>query len=229
MSTPDMNLSASEVDNTKSTTAVAINSISQDEASGETSDQVFKNQKIPDPFDVTSLRLNTMINNDAGAKKVLVNLRVGKPDKQSFFRVNPDESYSIVMAVIELKQENEIYAVLPNVAQQLPGEIKQVKMSLCVTTQGTAFLWPVPLPSSDGRENPWHRTARMAAEYAEREWVRMTANRGAGCYDIKLAMPGLPEPVWPTEDLTQLLRIAFGDGKLIDRIDHPVIKRLQGK
>ena len=183
----------------------------------------------PDPFAVSSLRLPNTINDDAGAKKVLAHLRVGKPDRQSFFRVNPDEGYRIVMATLELKEENEVYAVPPNIAQQLPSEIKQVKMSLCVTTQGTPFLWPVPLPSTDGRENPWHRTARMAADYAERDWVRMSANRGAGCYDIKLAMPGLPEPQWPTEDLTQLLRIAFGDGKLLDRIDHPVIKRLQGK
>ena len=183
----------------------------------------------PDPFNVSALRLNIKIADDAGAKKILANVRVGKPDKQSYFRINPDPEYRIMMAILELKEENETYAVIPEVAAQLPGEIKQVLMSVGVTTQAVPFLWPIPLPSADGRENPWHRTARMAAEYAEKDWVRMVANRGAGCYDIKIAAPGLPEPQWPSEDLSQLLRVAFSGGRLIDRIDHPVINRLLGR
>jgi len=183
----------------------------------------------PDPFNVSVLRLKNPITEEAGTRKILANVRVGKPDKQSYFRINPDPEYHIMMAILELKEENETYAVIPEVAAQLPGEIKQVLMSVGVTTQAVPFLWPVPLPSADGRENPWHRTARMAAEYAEKDWVRMVANRGAGCYDIKIAAPGLPEPQWPSEDLSQLLRVAFIGGKLIDRIDHPVINRLLGR
>jgi len=183
----------------------------------------------PDPFDVSALRLKGKIADDSGTRKILAHVRVGKPDKQTFFRINSDPNYRIVMAILELKEENETYAVSPDVAGQIPGEIKQVEMRLGVTTQAVPFLWPVPQPTSDGRENPWHRTARLAAEHAETDWVRMVANQGAGCYDIKIAPPGLPDPAWPTENLTQLLRIAFGGGKLIDRIDHPVIKRLLGK
>jgi lipoprotein-anchoring transpeptidase ErfK/SrfK len=186
-------------------------------------------QSVPDPFNVSALRLKAPITEEAGTHKVVAHVRVGKPDKQSFFRLNPDPEYRIMMAIIELKGENETYAVTPEVASQLPGEIKQVLMSVGVTTQGVPFLWPIPLPSADGRENPWHRTARMAAEYAEKYWVRMVANQGAGCYDIKIASPGLPEPQWPSENLSQLLRVAFSGGKLIDRIDHPVMNRLLGR
>ena len=183
----------------------------------------------PDPFDVSALRLKGNIADDSGTRKILAHVRVGKPDKQTFFRVNPDPDLRIVMAILELKEENETYAVAPEIAAQLPGEIKQVEIRLGVTTQAVPFLWPVPMPSSDGRENSWHKTARLAAEHAETDWVRMVANRGAGSYDIKIAPPGLPDPAWPTENLSQLLRIAFGGGKLIDRIDHPVIKRLLGR
>ena len=184
---------------------------------------------LPDPFNVSALRLKAPITEEAGTRKVLAHVRLGKPDKQSFFRLNPDPNYTIHMAILELKEENETYAVLPDIAVQFPGEVRQVQMQLGVTTQGVPFLWPIPLPQSDGRENPWHRSARMAAEHAEKEWVRMVANRGAGCYDIKVASVGLPEPQWPSEDLSQFLRIAFGGGKLIDRIDHPVINRLMGR
>ena len=186
-------------------------------------------QSVPDPFNVSILRLKTPITEEVGTRPVLAHVRVGKPDKQSFFRLNPDPEYRIRMAILELKEENETYAVLPDIAVQFPGEVRQVQMQLGVTTQGVPFLWPIPLPQSDGRENPWHRSARMAAEHAEKEWVRMIANRGAGCYDIKVASVGLPDPQWPSEDLSQLLRIAFGGGKLIDRIDHPVMNRLLGR
>jgi hypothetical protein len=183
----------------------------------------------PDPFNVSALRLNNIITDEVGTQKILAHVRVGKPDKQSFFQLNPDPDYRIMMAILELKDENETYAVLPDIAVQFPGEIRQVLIRLGVTTQAVPFLWPVPLPQNDGRENPWYRTARLAAEYAEKDWVRMVANRGAGCYDIKIAAPGLPEPQWPSEDLSQLLRVAFSGGKLIDRIDHPVINRLLGR
>ena len=38
----------------------------------------------------------------------------------------------------------------------------------------------------------------------------------------------IPEPVWPTESFEEIVKIAFRD-KLIDRPDHPVIKRLRGE
>jgi hypothetical protein len=37
------------------------------------------------------------------------------------------------------------------------------------------------------------------------------------------------EPVWPTATFKELLRIAFGNGRLIDSLEHPVIQRLLGK
>jgi len=34
--------------------------------------------------------------------------------------------------------------------------------------------------------------------------------------------------VWPTESLKELLKIGFRD-RLIDTVDHPVLKRLRGE
>jgi hypothetical protein len=127
-----------------------------------------------------------------------------------------------------LKDEGEVYAVSPQVALSVPGETSIVALRLCITQQGSIFMWPVPLPTAEGRENAWHHTARIAAEHAETNWVRMIANMSAGCYDVKIAPPGMPDPEWPTESLADLLPIAFGNGKLIDSLDHPVIKRLMG-
>ena len=36
------------------------------------------------------------------------------------------------------------------------------------------------------------------------------------------------EPDWPEHEFTKLLEIAFGNGRLIDRADHPVLQQLLG-
>jgi hypothetical protein len=110
----------------------------------------------------------------------------------------------------------------------MPEEFRKVDMRVCTSRSGTVFLWPVPLPAADGRDNPWNMTARAAAEVAETKWARMSSNRSAGCYDTFVAPSNLPDPVWPEETLGDLLKVAFGNGRLIDNIGHPVIRRLQG-
>ncbi|MDI9848654.1 hypothetical protein QM467_11365 [Rhodoblastus sp. 17X3] len=183
----------------------------------------------PDPFDPASLRIDPQSEAALGVEKPLVHVRVGKPDRQAFFRVRPDAEYRLEMAVLELKEEREIYAVLPNVAWALPSETRIVEMRVGITRAGTVFLWPVPLPTPDGRENAWHTTARAAAEFAETKWTRMVANMGAGCYDVTVASADISEPIWSAATFQELLRVAFGNGRLIDSLDHPVVQRLLGK
>jgi hypothetical protein len=164
---------------------------------------------------------------ELGVKKPIVHVGVHKPGRQEFFRTHPGEKSCMLMAILELKEEREIYAVMPEVAAALPGETRIVELRVCITRAGTIFLWAVPLPAADGRENAWHKTARAAAELSETEWVRMVANMGAGCYDILVAPAGISEPLWPNASFADLLRVAFGGGRLIDSVDHPVIKRLR--
>ena len=74
---------------------------------------------------------------------------------------------------------------------------------------------------------PW-RTSREAAELAMKSWVRVRANMNLGANDIFIAESrAIPEPEWPTLSYWELIKIAFRD-HLIDRIDHPIIKRLRG-
>ena len=73
----------------------------------------------------------------------------------------------MTMAILELREERETYAVTPVIASALPGEVRLVDLRLCVSRSGTIFLWPVPLPTPDGRENAWRQSARAGAELAE--------------------------------------------------------------
>jgi hypothetical protein len=183
----------------------------------------------PNPFDPATLRINSALATGGGAEKLLLSVNVQKPPKQVFVRVNPDPSLRIPIALLELKDERETYAVVPDVAQQIPSEVKHVDLRLSVTQQGMPFLWPVPLPPSDRAENSWSMTARTAAEQAERNWVRVTSNMSAQCYDVYVAQSSAAEPAWPSKTLQELLQLAFGNGRLIDSLEHPVIQRLLGR
>jgi hypothetical protein len=61
-----------------------------------------------------------------------------------------------------------------------------------------------------------------------KSWIRMRANMNLGAYEIFEAEGVIPDPEWPSEGYWDLIRIAFSD-HLVDRIDHPVIKRLRGQ
>ena len=58
-------------------------------------------------------------------------------------------------------------------------------------------------------------------------WVRVKANMSLGAYETTAAESLIPEPEWPQQSFQELLRIAFKD-RLVDRLDHPVVKRLRG-
>jgi hypothetical protein len=46
---------------------------------------------------------------------------------------------------------------------------------------------------------------------------------------VRVAPASLPDPIWGDIEFSELLRLAFGNGKLIDSLEHPVIRSLQGQ
>jgi hypothetical protein len=183
---------------------------------------------VPDPYDPESLRLDQSFVETSGVKKLLTTVPVRKPNNQDFVRVHPDEAYRLTAAIIELKDDREVYLVLPHVAHQLPGECSPVVLYTAINRQGTTFLWPVKLPRPDGKVNEWHRSAAEAAARAMKCWLRVKADMALGAYAMFEASSTIPEPIWPTATLKELLKIGFRD-RLVDSLDHPVIKRLRGE
>jgi hypothetical protein len=180
---------------------------------------------VPDPFDLANLRLDQNFAETVGVKKLLKTLQVRKPGRQDFIRVHPDPTYRDNVAVIDYKVDREFYVVTPAVAKELPGEITAVTIFLAVDRQGVPFLWPVRLPSPDGKDLDWYRSAREAAAEAMTHWVRVTSNMKAGAYDVFVAESVTAEPSWPEFTFQELIRIAFKE-RLIDSLDHRIVQRL---
>jgi len=181
----------------------------------------------PDPFDLHVLRLDQSFVEAAGVRKLLTTVPVRRPNPQDFIRVHADPDYRAALALIELKDDREIYLLTPNIARQLPGEFIMATLYTTINRQGVVHLWPVKLPPPDGRIIEWHRSAAEAAELAMRKWIRMKANMTLGAYEIFESQGVIPDPEWPTLPFNELLRIAFRD-RYVGSLDHAVIKRLRG-
>jgi len=182
----------------------------------------------PDPFDPAQFAASSTVLGGIGVTKEMVTCPVRKPSKQEFVRVHPGAEYQLRAHILELKEERETYLVMPAVAAALPGETRTVNLRLTVSRQGAVFLWPVPEPSLDGRENGWGTSARAAAISAETKWVRIIANMPQGAYDVHSAPGALGTPIWPDKPLRDILAVAFGESFIIRDAGHPVVKRLLG-
>jgi hypothetical protein len=183
----------------------------------------------PDPFNPAALRLDPSYAETMGVRRLVTTIPVRKPTRHDFVRVNPDPEYRLSpAAIIELKGENETYLISPSIARELPNEIAPASLFTTINRQGVLSLWPVKLPGQDGKDNEWYRSAREAAEKATSAWVRVTANKSLGAYELAVATGDLPEPEWPEIAFSEILRIAFRD-YYVDSLDHPLIKRLRGQ
>jgi hypothetical protein len=181
-----------------------------------------------DPFAPEYLRLSQDFAETVGVKKVLVTVPVRKPGAQDFVRVRPGPEWRENFPVIDLKDDREEYIVVNPLVRELSTEIVSKTLFLAINRQGTVFFWPIRLPTADGKDLDWWRSARLAAERAQSKWVRVKANKNLGAYEIFEAADSLSEPEWPDLDYFSLIRIAFKDALITD-LDHLVVKRLRGR
>jgi hypothetical protein len=184
----------------------------------------------PDPFDLSSLRLSQDFAEAAGVKPLITTIPVRKPSKEWFVRTNPDSSYRLQTAVLELKEDLETYLVAASLWPELASEPTFAPRMLVTTVnrQGVLFLWPIRLPGPDGRLDDWSRSALEAADKASSRWIRVTANMSLQAYQIAVATGLASEPAWPDMSFQEIIKIAFRDKMISDR-SHPVLRRLRGE
>ena len=121
-----------------------------------------------------------------------------------------------------------LYLVAPKLVPQLGDEstLKARALFTAIDRKDVVFIWPVNLPGD--RPNAWCDSALEAAKLAEKSWVRVQSNMDLQAYECLKATGNLPEPVWPEENLQQLVRVAFKD-RLIDSMNHDVLRQLRGE
>jgi len=182
------------------------------------------------PFNLARLRMSQDFTETIGVKKALLTVPVRKPSTtQTFVRVHPDDAYRDKFAILELKEDRTTnYIVVPEIAEQIPGEVAVKLLCTTIDRQGVVSLWPIRLPGPDGRHDTWNRSALTAAELARTHWIRLKANMALGAYDVFEATAAFPDPEWPQLSFQDLVEIAFKD-LLIETFDHPVLRKRRGE
>lgn len=178
------------------------------------------------PF--SSLRLTQNFGETLGVKKVLTTVPVGRPSKDRFFRTHPSPSWVFPGWILENKATGETYLVSAQVASALGDQVRPVELYAAIDRQNNPFLIPIPLPGPNGVRNRWHESLAQAVEKAKSVWIRISANKDLGGYDIFEATAKLPDPVWPDITIDELLEVAF-KGRVITSLDHPIVQERLGK
>ena len=176
-------------------------------------------------YDWSSLLLPDDAEGDLRTEEVLGVPRVKRPPNTHFFRCRKDLAGNMNVLDMETDGERVTYLVAPTVAKQLADEtaIKAKHGRVCLTREGGLYLWLRSLGGND----TWSQSAARVTDRAENEWARATSSRSLSEYKCKVATGIDDEPNWPKESFIEILRAAF-EGKVIDSLDHPVVKQLHG-
>jgi hypothetical protein len=178
--------------------------------------------------DLDRLRLSQNFADLVGVKKQLVIVSVCKPHPHWFIRVHPEWQLSTFTLTVEGERGRETYIVDPGLWDGIRRLLAPSRLVVGISRQNAVFVWPLRLPSSDGRTNTWNESALAAAKLAETQWVRVASNTAIAMYEIVTATAQYPEPEWPDVGFQRVIELAF-QGRFIQSADHPVLRKLAGE
>ena len=177
----------------------------------------------------------------AGLKPILTRIQIQSRNwlkgTNIFIRTRPAEIidgaevWQATMDMVGFRDEggsgfsDEILVCDPDILMDLPENavIHRYRVYYCVTQRGRPHLWRVRLPGDDGRMYGQWEMLHDAAAVAERTWVTLNAE------SMPIPAPSQDrEPEWPDLTWGEVLQKAFRD-KIVDRPDHPQLKRLRGE
>jgi hypothetical protein len=161
---------------------------------------------------------------------------VKRPPGDIYFRVRSGAEHTLTVGIFEPTTDDgergDVYLVKKNMLHVFEGLVTQRQLFVCITVQGKVMVWPAKLPRPGRRSggDRYNETALKGAELAKTRWTRVYSDQDLKCYRIKHPADPFPDPDWSkVPPLSELLRRAFGDGRVIGSPEHPEAKRIIGK
>lgn len=188
-----------------------------------------------DPFDTSSLHA---YDSPIGARVFRTAIPARSTRPHEFFRSCPDPAYTRtgLGLTTEIDGRNETCWLAPTkdllaACALAHAEPFPLQVFTVMVHPDLIILWPQKLPveTSARSGSSWHYSALRILDLARGQWVRKIANRATNVYDYASPVGDLGEPQWPAEPLSDLMRLAFTGDRLIDNVDHPVLRRLRGE
>jgi hypothetical protein len=160
-------------------------------------------------------------------KTVLVNVPVGKPPNNVYFRTHPALKLENATVIREKDGTRDVnYFITPDMRghPKLAPRLRPVTIMLTCTWPGNGFLlWPVPEKIDF---SSW-RSEHKAAELAQTDWVQMVWDPDKGDFNVETTDNIKIEPAWPKESFEELLKLGFAD-VIVDNEDHYYVRKLRG-
>ena len=177
--------------------------------------------------DLAALRKESVLT--VKRKSVLVNVSVGKPNSNVYFRTNADPEMQLEHATVILASSGArktFYYVTPKMRAhpKLVLRLRPVTIMVAVTWPASGpMLWPVP-EITDFKA--W-KSEQQAARLGRTIWTMMIWDNERADFDIETAEKLGIEPMFPKESFNQLLKLGFADC-IIDNEEHEYVRQLRG-
>jgi hypothetical protein len=178
--------------------------------------------------DVETLRKTATLK--VSRRVVPVNVAVGKPKNNVYFRCHPDPALALDASVLTGGDgSDDFYFVAPVMLNHhviLP-RLRKVTIAVVYTWPGGVIsLWPVP-SAEESRIACW-KSARVAFELSQTQWAQLIWNSDRRDYDVAIAEGINTEPLWPDDlNIGKLLKLGFAE-KIINTPEHPYVMQLRG-
>jgi hypothetical protein len=183
-----------------------------------------------DPFDPMNLGISTDYAAAISAHASTKPFELRKPNNQEFFRTSPFEHQRLLVGGIVDKQDmSKLYVVLPSLLDEVrvrySSHLRIYELVITQTLAGAPLLWGVP--QEEDRGGRWHSQERAARHQGTTRWTNMVAGRGQ--YDFT-TIDNLKQVDWDSfPPMAETLRQALSDGRIIDSMDHPLLRKLRGE
>jgi hypothetical protein len=156
---------------------------------------------------------------------------------KDFVRLHPDEDnyWSDELCFVNVPIKGQKRDLLHLIEEELAmanlpsARIMRCRLALATKPYDGFFLCQVPTRNLD---NGFNSTNLVGCEQAKHLWTQVTSRKDEGVEGYKVDMArdtdAFPDPKWPTQTLDELITGTFGPDRMIDREDHPALRRLIG-
>jgi hypothetical protein len=163
-------------------------------------------------------------------RRTQLTIPTGRP-RDSFFWLDPRPAMQQIVALFKYRPEGELTAtefiLAPPVAEHLGTRAIAAVIRVLIVRPAIIRLWAIALPDGDRRPNGYTDSIWDAIPALESGWGRLDVNESRTGYDLIQPLVQWPEPEWRDDSLAQLIERGYR-GKIIDDLDHPVMKAYFG-
>src|SRR5262249_12320235 len=143
-----------------------------------------------------------------------------------FIRTREEEEFQVLLPLLSVRENSREAVYFLDRDLEIPAalqvHIHDYQAIAAISFEKVHFLWVMKYSDTE-----WYTSCLAAMKHAMEKWVKVFPNDGNTAYETLEPLDDLGEPTWPEVTLETYFERAF-DKRVIDSLDHKVVKRLLG-